>query len=76
MLRQGIGLALAGIVLGIAGAAALTRLLNSMLFGVKAIDPLTFLLAAALFLTVALAASYLPARRAAAVDAMDALRQS
>jgi putative ABC transport system permease protein len=47
-----------------------------MLFGVKAIDPLTFLLAAALFLTVALAASYLPACRAAAVDPMDALRQS
>jgi putative ABC transport system permease protein len=76
VLRQGICLALAGIVFGIAGAAALTRLLNSMLFGVKAIDPLTFLLAAALFLTVALAASYLPARRAAAVDPMDALRQS
>jgi putative ABC transport system permease protein len=76
VLRQGIGLALAGIVFGIAGAAALTRLLNSMLFGVKAIDPLTFLLAAALFLTVALAASYLPACRAAAVDPMDALRQS
>jgi predicted permease len=76
VLRQGIGLALAGIVFGIAGAAALTHLLNSMLFGVKAIDPVTFLLAAALFLAVALAASYIPARRAAAVEPMAALRQS
>ena len=76
VLRQGIGLALAGIAFGIAGAAVLTRLLSSMLFGVKAIDPVTFLLAAALFLAVALAASYLPARRAAAVDPMAALRQS
>jgi predicted permease len=76
VLRQGMGLALAGIALGIASAAAVTRLLNSMLFGVKAIDPLTFLLAAALFLAVALAASYIPARRAASVDPMAALRQS
>jgi predicted permease len=76
VLRQGIGLALGGIVIGIAGAAALTRLLSSMLFGVKAIDPVTFIVAAALFLVVALAASYIPARRAAAVDPMAALRQS
>jgi predicted permease len=76
VLRQGIGLALAGIAFGIAAAALLTRLLSSMLFGVKAIDPVTFLLAAALFLAVALAASYIPARRAAAVDPMAALRQS
>jgi predicted permease len=76
VLRQGIGLALAGIAFGIAGAALLTRLLSSMLFGVKAIDPVTFLLAAALFLAVALAASYIPARRAASIDPMAALRQS
>ncbi|MGA9720274.1 MAG: ABC transporter permease [Acidobacteriaceae bacterium] len=76
VLRQGIGLALAGIAFGIAGAAILTRLLSSMLFGVNAIDPVTFLLAAALFLAVALAASYLPARRAASIDPMAALRQS
>ncbi len=76
VLRQGIGLALAGILFGIAGAAALTHLLNSMLFGVKALDPVTFLLAAALFLAVALAATYIPARRAAGIDPMAALRQS
>jgi putative ABC transport system permease protein len=74
VLRQGLGLALGGIVLGIAGAVGLTRLLASMLFGVKAIDPVTFALAAMLFLVVALAASYIPARRAAAVEPMAALR--
>jgi ABC-type antimicrobial peptide transport system permease subunit len=76
VLRQGVGVALTGIVVGIAGAAGLTRLLNSMLFGVKALDSVTFLLAAALFLIVALAASYIPARRAAAVESMAALRNN
>jgi putative ABC transport system permease protein len=76
VLRQGLGLALLGIALGIAGAAGLTRLLSSMLFGVQAIDPVTFLLAAMLFLVVAFAASYIPARRAAAVQPMAALRDS
>jgi predicted permease len=76
VLRQGLGLAIFGIVLGIAGAAGITRLLNSMLFGVKAIDPVTFTLAAALFLIVAFAATYIPARRAAAVEPMAALRDS
>ena len=76
MLRQGLGLALFGIVLGIAGAAGLTRLLSTLLFGVKAIDPVTFALAATLFLIVALAASYIPARRAAAIEPMAALRDN
>jgi predicted permease len=76
VLRQGLGLALFGIVLGVAGAVGLTRLLTSMLFEVKAIDPVTFALAAMLFLVVALAASYIPARRAAAVEPMAALRDS
>jgi putative ABC transport system permease protein len=76
VLRQGLGLALGGIVLGVAGSVGLTRLLTSMLFGVKAIDPVTFTLAAMLFLVVAFAASYIPARRAAAVEPMAALRDS
>jgi putative ABC transport system permease protein len=76
ILRQGLGLALGGVVFGIAAAAGLTRLLNSMLFGVKAIDPVTFVLAGTLFLVVALAASYIPARRAAAIEPMAALRAS
>jgi putative ABC transport system permease protein len=76
VLRQGLAIALAGIGFGIAAAAGLTRLLSSMLFGVKAIDLVTFLSAAALFLMVALAASYIPARRAAAIEPMAALRDS
>jgi hypothetical protein len=76
VLWQGLGLAITGIAIGIAGAAVLTRLLNSMLFGVKALDPVTFTLAAMLFVTVALAASYIPARRAAAIEPMAALRNN
>ena len=76
VLRQGLGVALAGIVAGIVGAAGLTRLLSSMLFGIKALDPVTFMLAAMLFLMVALAASFIPARRAAAVEPMAALRSN
>jgi putative ABC transport system permease protein len=76
VLRQGLGIALVGIVFGIAGAAGVTRLLDSMLFGVKAIDLVTFISAAALFLMVALAATYIPARRASAVEPMAALRDS
>jgi ABC-type antimicrobial peptide transport system permease subunit len=81
-IRQALGaqrgsiLALGGVVFGIVAAAGLTRLLSTMLFGVKAIDPVTFVLAATLFLIVALAASYIPARRAAAVEPMAALRDS
>jgi predicted permease len=76
VLRQGLGVAVTGIVAGIVGAAGLTRLLSSMLFGIKALDPVTFMLAAMLFLMVALAASYIPARRAAAVEPMAALRNN
>ncbi len=76
VLRQGLGLALVGVVLGIAGAVGLTRLLDSMLFGVQAIDPVTFSAASVLFVLVALAASYIPARRAAAIEPMVALRDS
>jgi len=71
---QGLRLGLVGVVLGMGGAYALTRLLGTMLFGVSARDPITFAGIACLFVGVALAASYLPARRAAGVDPMESLR--
>jgi putative ABC transport system permease protein len=73
-LRQGARLTGLGIALGLLGGAALTRLLASQLYGVKATDPLTFAAVSAVLLLVALAASFLPARRAAAVDPVNALR--
>jgi putative ABC transport system permease protein len=71
---QGFGLALAGIVLGLAGAAAATRLLASLLFNVKPVDPLTFGAIGLLVGAVALFASAVPAWRAARVDPLAALR--
>jgi len=70
----GLKLALFGSVLGLAGAFAATRLVTSLLYGVTATDPMTFLGVSLLLLTVAVLASYLPARRAMGVDPMDALR--
>jgi predicted permease len=74
VMRQASILAGAGIVIGLAGAAAVTQLLTSMLFGVKASDPLTYVVVVALLGLVALVASYIPARRAMRVDPMVALR--
>jgi putative ABC transport system permease protein len=74
VIGQGLKLALAGAAIGIAGALALTRLMQGLLFQVSPTDPVTFIGVTALLTIVALAASYLPARRAMRVDPMIALR--
>jgi predicted permease len=74
VMRQSITLTAIGIVLGLAGAAGVTQLLTSMLFGVKPSDPLTYATVITLLVGVALLASYIPARRAMRVDPMIALR--
>jgi putative ABC transport system permease protein len=74
ILRQSILLTLVGVALGIAAAAALTRYLQTMLFGVTPLDPSTFIAVSLLFGAVATLAAYLPARRATKIDPMIALR--
>jgi predicted permease len=75
VMKQGLALAGAGLALGLAGAFAATRLLTSFLFEVKSGDPATYLGVAALLAIVAMAATYLPARRATQIDPLAALRQ-
>jgi putative ABC transport system permease protein len=74
VLGQGLGLTAMGLAIGIAGALAVTRLLGSLLFGVTPTDLPTFGAVTGVLLAVALLACYLPARRAASVDPMEALR--
>jgi ABC-type antimicrobial peptide transport system permease subunit len=74
VLRRGMMLAATGIAIGVAASFALTRLLQSLLYRVSATDPVTFTAVAALFASVALAASYIPARRATRVDPISTLR--
>jgi len=74
VLRQGMNMAGSGIVIGFVGALALTRLLESLLFGVGPTDPVTFAIIPMLLFAVALLACWLPARRASNIDPMEALR--
>lgn len=74
VLRQSLALTVTGIAVGIAGAAAVTRLLGGLLFGVTPLDPPTFLVVSATLVGVAMLASRIPARRATRVDPMIAIR--
>ena len=74
VMKQGVWLTAAGVILGLAAALGLTRLMASLLFGVQPTDALTFVSVSALLALVALVASYIPARRATEVDPMKALR--
>ncbi len=75
VIMQGLRLSPVGTVVGLAGALAGNKLIANRLHGVKALDPSTFITAALLLTAVAVLASYLPARRAAAMDPVEALRQ-
>jgi predicted permease len=74
VVARGTGLAIAGIALGVAAALALSRFLGSLLFGIGARDPTTFIGIPVVLLVVAVAAAYIPARKATRVDPMRALR--
>jgi predicted permease len=72
--RNGLTLAGIGVMIGLGAAAALTRLMKSLLFGISPLDPLTYVATPCVLVAAATLASYLPARRAARVDPMEALR--
>jgi putative ABC transport system permease protein len=75
IVAEGLGVAAAGVALGLAGAAILTKVMAGLLYGVTARDPLAFAAGGVLLLAVGLAATYLPARRATRVEPVVALRQ-
>ena len=74
VVKQGLVLAVVGVALGIAAAVALTKFMSSVLYGVSATDPATFVVVSATLIAVALLASYIPARSATKVDPLVALR--
>jgi ABC-type antimicrobial peptide transport system permease subunit len=74
VMKQGLTLALVGLFAGLAGAIAVTRLMQTLLFNVRPADPVTMVVVAAVIASVALLACYVPARRATRVDPLIALR--
>ncbi len=74
VVRQGVVLSLAGVVCGVAAAFGATRIMNTMLYHVRAMDPMTLAAVSVLLLLVSLVACFLPARRATRVDPLIALR--
>lgn len=74
VLSQGLGMSLIGLAIGIAGGLASTRLMSTLLFGVKPVDPVAFAASGVILLSVAFASCWIPARRASSVDPIGALR--
>ena len=74
VVAEGLVLGVIGVAVGVAGAFGAVRLIASYLYGVRPTDPLTFVVIAGVLLAVAVLASYLPARRAASLDPLTALR--
>jgi putative ABC transport system permease protein len=74
VVRRGMNMTLAGTGVGLAAALAIVRVMSGLLYGISAADPATFIVIPVLLLAVALAACYIPARRATRVDPMIALR--
>jgi ABC-type antimicrobial peptide transport system permease subunit len=73
-LRQGLALSAVGLAIGLVAALGLTRLMSSLLFGIEATDVVTYAAAAGVILAAATLASYLPARRASAIDPVNTLK--
>jgi ABC-type antimicrobial peptide transport system permease subunit len=74
VLREGLGIILAGVAAGLAAALAATRLMAALLYGVSPTDPWTFAAVPLLLVAVALLASWVPAQRASSVDPLEAIR--
>ena len=74
VVAQGAKVVLVGVIIGVAAAVASTRLLGTLLFNVKAVDPLVFTAMSLMMISMGVLASYMPARRASSVDPIEALR--
>jgi len=72
--RHGLVLAGIGVVIGLGAAAGLTRLMSSLLYGIAPLDPVTYIAVPLVLITATVIASYVPARRAASVDPVEALK--